>query len=96
VIYLTGTAFEKDRRRHFVMEITMSTAYMFDSEGPFAIEDSALVQRALEARGIRRFEIVPKTPLERVEPIRVYSETAPRREQVSELVTTLSLFPLSG
>ena len=68
----------------------MSTAYMFDEEGPFPIEDSALVQRALEARGIRCFDITPRTFQELNVPIRVYAETAPQREQVREIVATLS------
>ena len=74
----------------------MSTAYMFDADGPFAIEDSVLVQRALESRGIRRFDIAPRTAREKIEPIRVYAETAPRGEQLSELVAKLNLPPTSS
>ncbi|MEP6731090.1 MAG: hypothetical protein ABJE10_10655 [bacterium] len=67
----------------------MSTAYMFDSDGPFAIEDSVLVQRALEARGIRRFEIAVRTEQEENVPIRIYAETPPRREQLNVLIAAL-------
>jgi hypothetical protein len=67
----------------------MSIAYMFDAEGPFAIEDSVRVQRALEARGIRRFEIGPRTVTEMNEPIHIYHEDPPRREQVNALMASL-------
>ena len=67
----------------------MSTAYMFDSEGPFAIEDSVLVQRALEARGIRRFEIALRTEHDVNMPIRIYAETPPRRDQLNVLIASL-------
>ncbi|MEP6620500.1 MAG: hypothetical protein ABJE47_14335 [bacterium] len=68
----------------------MSVAYIFDAEGPFAIRDTELVQRALAARGLRRFDVAVPLEADVTCRIPVYAETHPREELIDRLAATIA------
>ena len=83
----------------------MSVAYIFDSDGPFAIRDNELVQRALASRGFKRFDVAVPTDRDVTKRIPVYAEVRPQSAHIDRLVATLKLMhstedslasPLSG